>query len=256
MTVMEPEQIDLDRYAFRMTIGEGPGGIPLRLKLEESHGVIAAGSDRSELLRLGSALARSVLRSSGAGSAQVIWAGRTAPSWIGAEPGTWSEGKSEGIAAALEAFRLEQARRFDVMRSVRSTNLPHYNALAESSGKPLLPFMLFVLEDLPAAGSLGLRFLDRLCGAARYGRACGMLPLVLATDPTPQALPARLKAEIQDRVALRLPDRRSSVMALMVLGAERLGPDEALYRNAAGKVPAVRVRIAWDNQFSEDRGTC
>jgi len=68
-----------------------------------------------------------------------------------------------------------------------------------------------------------------------------MLPYVCTQNPAPEGLQALLKAEVGDRVCLRVPSRRDSVMALMAVGAETLSDGELLYRNVEEKEEAVRL---------------
>ena len=122
-----------------------------------------------------------------------VWAGQTLPAWAEGRKDVTAVSEPAEIFSRLETFVEEQNRRFDVMHEAGSNNLPHYNAASAAAGRDLLPFRMFFIEDLPGTVSrLGHTFLDKLCYAARYGRACGMLPYVCTQNPAPEGLPALL----------------------------------------------------------------
>lgn len=238
----EPSQVDLNRYSFRLVLGRTDSGAIWPLALHESHGIIASGSDAEALRALASAQLESLFHQECVGNAELIWAGQTLPAWAEGRKDVTAVSEPAEIFSRLETFVEEQNRRFDVMHEAGSNNLPHYNAASAAAGRDLLPFRMFFIEDLPGTVSrLGHTFLDKLCYAARYGRACGMLPYVCTQNPAPEGLPALLKAKVGDRVCLRVPSRRDSVMALMAVGAETLSDGELLYRNVEEKEEAVRL---------------
>lgn len=238
----EPSQVDLNRYSFRLVLGRTDSGAVWPLALHESHGIIASGSDAEALRALASAQLESLFHQECIGNAELIWPGQTLPAWAEGRKDVTVVSEPDEIFSQLETFVEEQNRRFDLMHEAGSNNLPHYNAASASAGRDLLPFRMFFIEDLPGTVSrLGHTFLDKLCYAARYGRACGMLPYVCTQNPAPEGLPALLKAEVGDRVCLRVPSLRDSVMALMAVGAETLSDGELLYRNVEEKEEAVRL---------------
>ena len=173
----EPSQVDLNRYSFRLVLGRTDSGAIWPLALHESHGIIASGSDAEALRALASAQLESLFHQECVGNAELIWAGQTLPAWAEGRKDVTAVSEPAEIFSRLETFVEEQNRRFDVMHEAGSNNLPHYNAASAAAGRDLLPFRMFFIEHLPGTVSrLGHTFLDKLCYAARYGRACGILP--------------------------------------------------------------------------------
>lgn len=231
----ELPQVDLSRCSCGVTLGFCANGSPYSLDLAKSHGIIVAGgSDQS---RAGAAelLLRTAKHEFGVDS---LWCGEKAPEGVQAVSLEWASER-------LKAFCDEQIERYDLMKKAGSNNLPHFNGFAASRKLEPLPFKFFVIEELQAClEKFGRKFVDQLCFAARYGRACGMLPIVCAADASPEKLPSLLKAEIADRICLGVEGRRDSLALLGVLGGEAVREHELLFRHVAEKTDAIRLRAA------------
>lgn len=232
----ELSQVDLNRYSCSMPAGLCANGSPYPVDLAKSHGLIVAGGSGEARLKTVRAMVAAA-RHEGGVEAVLCGAG---------DPAEGQEAVAlEAAEDRLQAFCDEQIRRYDAMKQAGSNNLPHYNACAASRGLEPFPFKFFVIGELQdCVGRFGRKFIDRLCFAARYGRACGMLPVVCAESAEPEKLPALLKAEIADRVCLGVKTRRDSLSLLGALGGESLGEGDVLYRHVAEKTEPVRLRAA------------
>lgn len=231
----ELPQVDLSRCSCSVTLGFCANGSPYSLDLAKSHGIIVAGGSEQARAESVELLLRSAKHEFGVSFA---WCGEKAPEGVQTVP-------IEQAADSLKAFCDEQIERYDLMKKAGSNNLPHFNGFAQSRELEPLSFKFFVIEELQAClEKSGRKFIDQLCFAARYGRACGMLPIVCAADASPEKLPALLKAEIADRICLGVESRRDSLSLLGVLGGEAVREHELLFRHVAEKTDAVRLSAA------------
>ena len=228
----ELPQIDLNRCSCSMTLGFCANGSPYPLDLAKSHGIIVAGGDKDLRERAARLLVGSAHHAFGVESA---WCGDQAPEGDRLIP-------VAQVEEELQAFCDKQIERYDIMKKAGSNNLPHFNAFAEERKLEALPFEFLVIEELQAClNQFGQKLIDRLCFAARYGRACGMLPVVCTAEASPEKLPSLLKAEIADRICLGVDSRRDSLALLGVLGGEAVSAGELLFRHVAEKTDPVRL---------------
>lgn len=230
----ETSQINLSGFSRRMPVGWCANGAPYPLDLGKSHGVIVGGGTGAARKQTVQAMLAAFLLEEGTGA---VWCGADRPEAEGVEFAA-----EEKALERLKDFCGEQIRRYEQMKAAGSNNLPHYNAFAAERKLAPMPFQLFILEDYQdCLARFGRPFTDQLCFAARYGRACGMLPVVCTSSAEPEKLPSLLKAEISDRICLGVPSRRESLSLLGALGGESLKKGDLLYRHVADKSEAVRL---------------
>lgn len=222
---------------FIIGIGRCANGRLWPLDLAKSHGIIIGG--RESHVAAGQIL--KAVHEHAPGRYSVTWVGDHAPEWLA----SWSGSRTvsaEGVMALLESFSAEQIHRFDVMKEAGSNNLPHFNAIASSKDRQKWPVVFLVIEDfLAVREASGPLLLDKLCFIARYGRACGMLPVICTEDASPERLPSLLKAEIADRICTGVASRRDSLSLLQALGGESLQSGELLYRRMVADTDVIRL---------------
>jgi len=229
----EAKEVDLKSFSRTIPVGWKTDGSAHSIDLGSSHGLIVCGGCAEKRKRFLRDICLAAAKEPGL---KILWCAKDSA----AAPAFSSFVPEDEIQSLLKRFRSEQMMRYEMMKKAGSNNLPHYNAFAGARNLEILPFKLLVIENYENCGEkFGRPLTDQICTIARYGRACGMVPVVSTGDASPEKLSSLLKAEIADRVCLGASSRRESLSLLGVAGGELTGEKEALFRHAAGSEKAV-----------------
>ena len=129
----------------------------------------------------------------------------------------------EAAIEALEALVVEMERRNRLLAAARVTKLSHYNRVIEP-GKRLPRIWLF--HDELADWMMIKEYREAVeLNANRLGvkaRAAGINLVLVTQRPDKDALPMQLRANLSNRLVLKVADKRNSELVLDEAGAERL----------------------------------
>lgn len=154
----------------------------------------------------------------------------------------------------LEALVAEMERRNRLLAEAGVTKLSHYNRKAEPSER--LP-RIWLFHDELADWMMINEYRDAVeLNANRLGvkaRAAGINLVLVTQRPDKDALPMQLRANLTNRLVLKVADKRNSILVLDEPGAERLlGRGHlAAKLSGEGKVILAQVPFASEKEISE-----
>ena len=129
----------------------------------------------------------------------------------------------EAAVEALEALVAEMERRNRLLAEAGVTKLSHYNRKVEAGGR--LP-RIWLFHDELADWMMIKEYRGAVeLNANRLGvkaRAAGINLVLVTQRPDKDALPAQLRANLSNRLVLKVADKRNSELVLDEAGAERL----------------------------------
>jgi len=155
---------------------------------------------------------------------------------------------------ALEALVAEMERRNRLLADAGVTKLSHYNRKAQPSER--LP-RIWLFHDELADWMMINEYRDAVeLNANRLGvkaRAAGINLVLVTQRPDKDALPMQLRANLTNRLVLKVADKRNSILVLDEPGAERLlGRGHlAAKLSGEGKVILAQVPFASEEEISE-----
>lgn len=155
---------------------------------------------------------------------------------------------------ALEELVAEMERRNRLLAEAGVTKLSHYNRKAEPSER--LP-RIWLFHDELADWMMINEYRDAVeLNANRLGvkaRAAGINLVLVTQRPDKDALPMQLRANLTNRLVLKVADKRNSILVLDEPGAERLlGRGHlAAKLSGEGKVILAQVPFASEEEISE-----
>lgn len=149
-------------------------------------------------------------------------------------------------AAALRKVVAEMEHRYELFHKAKVRDLERYNIYAVREGKPPLPLMVVIIDELAdlmmvAPGDVE----DAICRLAQMARAAG-IHLVIATQrPSVDVITGLIKANVPSRIAFSVSSGVDSRTILDSSGAEKLlGRGDMLYLPVGASKP-IRLQGAF-----------
>ncbi len=149
-------------------------------------------------------------------------------------------------AAALRKVVAEMEHRYELFHKAKVRDLERYNLYAAKEGKPVLPLMVVIIDELAdlmmvAPGDVE----DAICRLAQMARAAG-IHLVIATQrPSVDVITGLIKANVPSRIAFSVSSGVDSRTILDSSGAEKLlGRGDMLYLPVGASKP-IRLQGAY-----------
>lgn len=142
-------------------------------------------------------------------------------------------------AAALRKVIVEMERRYDLFSKARVRDLERYNNYAERVGKPRIPLIVVIIDELAdlmmvAPGDVE----DAICRLAQMARASGIHLVVATQRPSVDVITGLIKANIPSRIAFSVSSGVDSRTILDGSGAEKLlGRGDMLYLPVGASKP-------------------
>jgi len=124
---------------------------------------------------------------------------------------------------ALNWLIKEMERRFSILSAERARDLGVYNSMMIKKKKPIMPYIVLVIDELADLMSARGRDLEAaIVRLAQMARAVG-IHLVLATQrPSVEVITGLIKANITSRIAFQVASQVDSRTILDMAGAEKL----------------------------------
>ena len=160
----------------------------------------------------------------------------------------------EGAIRAIEALVAEMERRNRLLAEAGATKLSAYNQRVEPAER--LP-RIWLFHDELADWMMVKDYRDAIeLNASRLGvkaRAAGINLVLVTQRPDKDALPMQLRANLTNRLVLKVADKRNSILVLDEAGAERLlGRGHlAAKLSGEGKVIFAQVPFAGEEEIDE-----
>jgi S-DNA-T family DNA segregation ATPase FtsK/SpoIIIE len=149
-------------------------------------------------------------------------------------------------ANALQNLVKEMEQRYGTMSLARTRSLPELNRARERRGKPPLPYILCVIDELADLMMVAPADVeDSIIRLAQKARAVG-IHLVLATQsPRVDVITGMIKANVPSRIAFAVSSQTDSRVILDSGGAESLlGQGDMLF-SPVGSSRLQRIQGAW-----------
>lgn len=147
------------------------------------------------------------------------------------------------VVGLLKYAVAEMERRYKELSELGIRNLDAYNRKAAAEGRPQLPHMIVVIDELADMMMAAPEEVEAaICRLAQMARAVG-IHLILATQrPSVDVLTGLIKANFPSRIAFAVSSQIDSRVILDMPGAERLlGRGDMLYLSPDSAKP-VRVQ--------------
>ena len=160
----------------------------------------------------------------------------------------------ESAIRALESLVAEMERRNRLLAEAGATKLSAYNQRVEPAER--LP-RIWLFHDELADWMMVKDYRDAIeLNASRLGvkaRAAGINLVLVTQRPDKDALPMQLRANLTNRLVLKVADKRNSILVLDEAGAERLlGRGHlAAKLSGEGKVIFAQVPFAGEEEIDE-----
>ncbi len=127
------------------------------------------------------------------------------------------------VIGVLHWATTEMDRRYKDLERARARNIEVYNANRQAEGKPLMPYIIIVIDELADIMMMSPEEVERsLVRLAQMARATG-IHLVIATQrPSVNVVTGLIKANFPSRVSFAVTSQIDSRVILDTPGAERL----------------------------------
>ena len=134
-------------------------------------------------------------------------------------------------------------RRYKMMSQVGARNLEQFNAKMRELGKPTLPYLVIVIDELADLMITSPKEVEQaILRLAQMARATGM-HLILATQrPSVDILTSLIKVNIPARIAFAVSSSHDSRTILDTTGAERLTGQGDMLFHQPGLAKPVRLQ--------------
>lgn len=149
-------------------------------------------------------------------------------------------------AYALKKVVSEMEQRYELFSKTGVRNMDGYNALMEEKGRPKLPYIVVIVDELAdlmmvAPGDVE----DAICRLAQMARAAGIHMIIATQRPSVDVITGVIKANIPSRIAFAVSSQVDSRTILDASGAEKLlGRGDMLYLPVGASKP-TRVQGAF-----------
>ncbi len=140
---------------------------------------------------------------------------------------------------ALKWCLNEMDRRFETLSKVHKRDIASYNQVAARTGKPRLPYIVFIIDELADLMMVAGKEIEAgVVRLSQMARAVG-IHLILATQrPSVNVITGTIKANMPARIAFTVASSIDSRTILDATGAEKLlGRGDMLYTNATMSKP-------------------
>jgi len=138
---------------------------------------------------------------------------------------------TDNAILALRALEKEMDRRYDVLADAVVRNIGEYNKKVEKGGKPIMPYIVLVIDELADLMMLSAKDVETpIARLAQLSRSVG-IHLVIATQrPSVDVITGVIKANFPARIAFQVATKIDSRTILDTMGAEKLiGRGDMLY---------------------------
>ena len=138
----------------------------------------------------------------------------------------------KNAAAVLQNVVREMEARYELMGLHKARNLPEMNRVRLRDGKPPLPYMLVVIDELADLMMVSpAEVEDAIIRLAQKSRAVGIHLLLATQRPSVDVITGMIKANVPSRIAFAVSSQTDSRVILDTAGAEALlGSGDMLYR--------------------------
>jgi len=146
---------------------------------------------------------------------------------------------TDNAILALRALEKEMDRRYDVLAGAVVRNIGEYNKKRESEKKPIMPYIVLVVDELADLMMLSAKDVETpIARLAQLARSVG-IHLVIATQrPSVDVITGVIKANFPARIAFQVATKIDSRTILDTMGAEKLiGKGDMLYLHAGSSEP-------------------
>jgi S-DNA-T family DNA segregation ATPase FtsK/SpoIIIE len=149
-------------------------------------------------------------------------------------------------AAALRKVTVEMERRYELFHTAKVRDLERYNAWAAQHGKPLLPLLVVVIDELADLMMVAQHDVETaIARLTQMARASGIHLVVATQRPSVDVITGLIKSNIPSRIAFAVSSAIDSRTILDTGGAEKLlGRGDMLYL-PVGAAKSVRVQGAF-----------
>ena len=159
-------------------------------------------------------------------------------------------------AGALRKVVAEMEQRYERFHKAKVRDLERYNQYAEKEGKPKLPLIVVIIDELAdlmmvAPGDVE----DAICRLAQMARAAGIHLVVATQRPSVDVITGLIKANIPSRIAFSVSSGVDSRTILDMAGAEKLlGRGDMLFMPVGASKP-IRLQGAFISENEVERLT-
>ncbi|HEY3613021.1 MAG TPA: DNA translocase FtsK 4TM domain-containing protein, partial [Gaiellales bacterium] len=138
----------------------------------------------------------------------------------------------KNAASVLQNVVREMESRYELMGLHKARNLPEMNRVRLRDGKPMLPYMLVVIDELADLMMVSpAEVEDAIIRLAQKSRAVGIHLLLATQRPSVDVITGMIKANVPSRIAFAVSSQTDSRVILDVGGAEALlGSGDMLYK--------------------------
>ncbi|NHZ85878.1 MAG: DNA translocase FtsK [Planctomycetia bacterium] len=146
---------------------------------------------------------------------------------------------TDNAILALRALEKEMDRRYDVLADAVVRNIGEYNRKMEKENKPILPYLVLVVDELADLMMLSAKDVETpIARLAQLARSVG-IHLVIATQrPSVDVITGVIKANFPARIAFQVATKIDSRTILDTMGAEKLiGRGDMLYLQPGASLP-------------------
>ena len=128
----------------------------------------------------------------------------------------------------------EMEKRFKLLEEARKRNIVSYNKEALKKGKPLLPYIVLIIDELAdLMVARGREVEAGIVRLAQMARASGIHLVVATQRPSVEVITGLIKANITSRITFQVASQVDSRTVLDVSGAEKLlGAGDFLFVSA------------------------
>jgi len=167
-------------------------------------------------------------------------------------------------AGALQWAVTEMLKRYRLFSEVGVRSLAGYNEHLEAEGKPKMPSVVVVIDELADLMLVASKEVEEsICRVAQMGRAAGMHLIIATQRPSADVITGLMKANIPSRIAFAVSSALESRIILDNAGAEKLiGMGDMLYAPiGCGKPLRVQGAFVSDEErddivrFIKEQGT-
>ncbi|MDX6599052.1 MAG: segregation ATPase FtsK/SpoIIIE, family [Gaiellales bacterium] len=138
----------------------------------------------------------------------------------------------KNAAAVLQNVVRQMEERYELMGLHKARNLPEMNRVRLRDGKPQLPYMLVVIDELADLMMVSpAEVEDAIIRLAQKSRAVGIHLLLATQRPSVDVITGMIKANVPSRIAFAVSSQTDSRVILDTAGAEALlGSGDMLYK--------------------------